>query len=156
MMLAGFDAQAEEAEIPEEEVPEEDVTAEDAPVQDEPATATDLPEEEAEEPAEEADEMLTEDEDLTEDADAAEEVIEDEMLGRALDQKVFTTEEYTIDGVDVTIFRSEDGTPKLMWYLDNYCFDLWFSYNPDLTDKELLDYYRSVQPMPDFTDHLTK
>lgn len=82
--------------------------------------------------------------------------IEDEMLGRALDQKVFTTEEYTIDGVDVTIFRSEDGTPKLMWYLDNYCFDLWFSYNPGLTDKELLDYYRSVQPMPDFTDHLTK
>ena len=80
--------------------------------------------------------------------------IEDEMLGRALDQKVFTAEEYTIDGVDVTIFRSEDGTPKLMWYLDNYCFDLWFSYDPGLTDEELLDYYRSVQPMPDFTDHL--
>ena len=80
--------------------------------------------------------------------------IEDEMLGRALDQKVFTAEEYTIDGVHVTIFRSEDGTPKLMWYLDNYCFDLWFSYDPGLTDEELLDYYRSVQPMPDFTDHL--
>ena len=82
--------------------------------------------------------------------------IEDEMLGRALDQKVFTAEEYTIDGVDVTIFRSEDGTPKLMWYLDNYCFDLWFSYDPGLTDEELLDYYRSVQPMPDFTENLTE
>ena len=81
--------------------------------------------------------------------------IEDEMLGRALDQKVFTAEEYTIDGVDVTIFRSEDGTPKLMWYLDNYCFDLWFSYDPGLTDEELLDYYRSVQPMPDYTENLT-
>ena len=81
--------------------------------------------------------------------------IEDEMLGRALDQKVFTAEEYTIDGVDVTIIRSEDGTPKLMWYLDNYCFDLWFSYDPGLTDEELLDYYRSVQPMPDFTENLT-
>ena len=81
--------------------------------------------------------------------------IEDEMLGRALDQKVFTAEEYTIDGVDVTIFRSEDGTPKLMWYLGNYCFDLWFSYDPGLTDEELLDYYRSVQPMPDYTENLT-
>lgn len=91
VMLAGFDAQAEEAEIPEEEVPEEDVTAEDAPVQDEPATATDLPEEEAQEPAEEADELLTEDEDLTEDADAAEEVIEDEMLGMTeVEERAFT------------------------------------------------------------------
>ena len=82
--------------------------------------------------------------------------VEGELLGRALDQCVFTAEEYPVDGIVVTIFREADGIPKLMWHRDNYCFDLYFSYDPGLTDEELLDFYRSVQPMADFTDHLTE
>ncbi len=81
--------------------------------------------------------------------------VEEELLSRALAQRIFTAEEYMVDGVEVTIFREEGVDLTLMWHLDDYCFRLSFSYDPGLTDEELLDYYRSVQPMPDFTENLT-
>ena len=81
--------------------------------------------------------------------------IEDTLLNMELDQRDFTAKEYIVDGVKVTIIREVDASLRLMWYHDDYCFKLSFSYDPGLTDEELLDYYRSVQPMPDFTDHLT-
>lgn len=82
--------------------------------------------------------------------------VEGTLLGMAMDQRVFTTEEYMVDKVEVTIIREESGGPQVMWNLDEYCFSLDFSYDPGLTDEELLEYYRSVQPMPDFTDNLTE
>ena len=82
--------------------------------------------------------------------------IADTLLDMTIDQRDFTAEDYMVDGVEVTIFREEGEMLKLMWHLDEYCFSLSFSYDPGLTDEELLDFYRSVQPMPDFTDHLTE
>lgn len=81
--------------------------------------------------------------------------IEGELQSMKLDQRDFTAEEYQVDDVQVTVIRETNAGPDLMWYLDEYCFCLSFSYDPGLTDAELLDYYRSVQPMEDFTDHLT-
>ena len=81
--------------------------------------------------------------------------IEDELFHLALDQREFTAEDYLIDGVQVTLIREEGAPPQLMWYRDHYCFSLSFSYDPGLTDEELLDYYRSVQPMPDYAENLT-
>lgn len=82
--------------------------------------------------------------------------IEGELLSMQLDQRDFTAEEYLIDDVQITIIREANAGPKLMWYRGDYCFSLSFSFEPGLTDAELLDYYRSVQPMPDYTDHLTE
>ena len=82
--------------------------------------------------------------------------IEDTLLNMELDQRDFTAEVYTVDGVEVTVIREPGSSLGLMWYRDDCCFRLSFSYDPGLTDGELLDYYRSVQPMHDFTDHLTE
>lgn len=81
--------------------------------------------------------------------------VEGTLLGLAMEQRTFTSEVYLVDGVEVTIIR-EDNIPQLMWHLDDYCFSLDFSYDPGLSDKKLLDFYHSVQPMPDFTDQLTE
>ena len=82
--------------------------------------------------------------------------IGDTLLNMELDQRDFTAEVYTVDGVEVTVIREPDAVLCLMWYRDGCCFSLAFSYDPGLSDEELLDYYRSVQPMPDFTDNLTE
>ena len=82
--------------------------------------------------------------------------VADTLLNMTIEQRDFTAEDYMVDGVEVTIFREEGVLLKLMWHLEDYCFSLSFSYDPGLTDEELLDFYRSVQPMPDFTDHLTE
>ena len=82
--------------------------------------------------------------------------VADTLLDMTIAQRDFTAEDYMVDGVEVTIFREEGVLLKLMWHLDEYCFSLTFSDDPGLTDEELLDYYKSVKPMPDFTDHLTE
>lgn len=80
--------------------------------------------------------------------------VEDTLLSMSIEQRDFTATDYMVDDVEVTIIREDGVLLKLMWYRDDCCFSLSFSYDPGLTDEELLEFYRSVQPMPDYTDHL--
>lgn len=81
--------------------------------------------------------------------------IEDTLDHLKRERREFTTAEYTLDELEVTVIRTADSGPSVMWYRDEYCFNLYFTNDIGLSDQELLEYVRSVQPMPDYTDHLT-
>lgn len=81
--------------------------------------------------------------------------IEDTLFDLKMNQREFTAETVTVDDTDVILIQFNGGGPLLMWETEEYAFCLDFTHDHGYSRDALVELFRSVQPMPDYTDHLT-